>query len=111
MKKTNTLLYILALLRIIIPYFLQNPVYEPHRDEFLYLAEGQHLAWGFMEVPPMLSIFAWLIHALGDGMFWIKLMPSLLGAATFIVAGKIIQSIGGKSFALILLFFSFLFGA
>jgi len=111
MKKTNTLLYILALLRIIIPYFLQNPVYEPHRDEFLYLAEGQHLAWGFMEVPPMLSIFAWLIHALGDGMFWIKLMPSLFGAATFIIAGKITQSLGGKSFALILLFFSFLFGA
>ena len=38
-------------------------------------------------------------------------MPSLFGAATFIVAGKIIQSLGGKSFALILLFFSFLFGA
>lgn len=111
MKKTNTLLYLLALLRIIIPYFLQNPVYEPHRDEFLYLAEGQHLAFGFMEVPPMLSIFAWLIHALGDSMFWIKLVPSLFGAATFIVAGKIVQSIGGRSFALILLFFSFLFGA
>lgn len=111
MRKTNLLLYILALLRIIIPYFLQNPVYEPHRDEFLYLAEGQHLAWGFMEVPPMLSIFAWIIHAFGDGMFWIKLMPSLFGAATFIVAGKIIQSFGGKSFALILLFFSFFFGA
>ncbi len=111
MKKTNTLLYILALLRIIIPFFLQNPVYEPHRDEFLYLAEGHHLAWGFMEVPPMLSVFAWLINVLGNGMFWIKLMPSLFGAATFIVAGKIIQSLGGKSFALILLFFSFLFGA
>ncbi len=111
MKKTNTLLYILALLKIIIPYFLQNPVYEPQRDEFLYLAEGHHLAWGFMEVPPMLSIFAWLINLFGNGMFWIKLIPSLFGAATFIVAGKIIQSLGGKSFALILLFFSFLFGA
>ena len=43
MKKTDWLLYILALLKIVIPYFLQNPVYEPHRDEFLYLAEGQHL--------------------------------------------------------------------
>src|ERR1700759_3872150 len=109
MSRTNQVLYFLALLRIIIPYFLQNPIYEPHRDEFLYLAEGQHLAFGFMEVPPMLSIFAWLIHAFGDGMFWIKLFPSLFGAATFIVAGKIGQSLGGKSFALILLFLSFLF--
>ena len=110
MKKTNKLLYILALLKIIIPYFLQNPVYEPHRDEFLYLAEGHHLAFGFMEVPPMLSIFAWLTHLFGDGMFWIKLWPSLFGAAVFIVAGKIVQSLGGKSFALILLFLPFIFG-
>ena len=111
MTKSNRLLYCLALLKIIIPYLLQNPVYEPHRDEFLYLAEGHHLAFGFMEVPPMLSIFAWLTHLFGDGMFWIKLWPSLFGAATFIIAGKIIQSLGGRSFAFILLFFAFLFGA
>ena len=111
MKKTNKLLYFLALLKIVIPYLLQHPVYEPHRDEFLYLAEGYHLAFGFMEVPPMLSIFAWLTNLFGGGMFWVKLWPSLFGAATFIIAGKIVQSLGGKSFALILLFFSFLFGA
>ncbi len=110
MTKNNRLLYFLALLKIIIPYLLQNPVYEPHRDEFLYLAEGHHLAFGFMEVPPMLSIFAWLTHLFGDGMFWIKLWPSLFGAATFIVAGKIVQSLGGKIFALILLFLPFIFG-
>ena len=63
-----------------------------------------------MEVPPMLSVFAWLTNFFGGGMFWIKLWPSLFGAATFIVAGKIIQSLGGKSFALFLLFLSFLTG-
>jgi 4-amino-4-deoxy-L-arabinose transferase-like glycosyltransferase len=110
MAKNNRLLYFLALFKIIIPYLLQSPVYEPHRDEFLYLAEGHHLAFGFMEVPPMLSIFAWLTHLFGDGLFWVKLWPSLFGAATFIVAGKIVQSLGGKSFALILLFFPFIFG-
>ncbi len=110
MNKSNRLLYFLALLKIIIPYFLQNSIYEPHRDEFLYLAEGHHLAWGFMEVPPMLSIFAWLTHLFGDGMFWVKLWPSLFGAATFIIAGKIVQSLGGKLFALLLLFLPFIFG-
>ncbi|TKK66388.1 glycosyltransferase family 39 protein [Ilyomonas limi] len=109
MKNYNKLLYALALLRLVLPYLLQNPVYEPHRDEFLYLAEGNHVAWGFMEVPPMLSIFAWLTHLLGGGMFWIKLWPSLFGAATFIVAGKIVLSQGGRSFALWLLFLSFTF--
>src|SRR4249919_2560894 len=110
MRKSNQLLYILALLRIIVPYLLQSPVYEPHRDEFLYLAEGHHMAWGFMEVPPLLSVFAWFTHIFGDGMFWVKLWPSLFGAATFIVAGKIVQSLGRKAFALILLFLPFIFG-
>jgi len=110
MYKTDRLLYLLALVKIIIPYLLQSPVYEPQRDEFLYLAEGHHLAFGFMEVPPMLSVFAWLTNVFGGGMFWIKLWPSLFGAATFIIAGKIIQSLGGRSFALFFLFLSFISG-
>jgi len=111
MRKSNQLLYLLALLRVIIPYLLQNPLYEPHRDEFLYLAEGHHLAWGFMEIPPLLSLFAWLTHLFGDGIFWVKFWPSLFGAATFIVAGKIVLSLGGKNFSLVLLLLSFLFSA
>ena len=110
MLKNNRLLYLLAALKIIIPYFLQDPIYEPHRDEFLYLAEGQHMAWGFMEVPPMLSVFAWLTHLFGGGIFWIKLWPSLFGAAIFVIAGKIVLSLGGKGFALFLLFLPFIFG-
>jgi len=109
-NRLRIVLYLFALLKIIVPYFLQNSFYEPHRDEFLYLAEGQHLAWGFMEVPPMLSLFAWLTHLLGDGMFWIKLWPSLFGAATLIVAGEIVLSLGGRTFALLLLFLPFIFG-
>jgi len=110
MKKNNRIIYFLAIIKFILPYLLQNNVYEPHRDEFLYLAEGHHLAWGFMEVPPLLSIFAWLTHLLGDGMFWIKFWPNLFGVFTFILTAKIIQSLGGKSFAIFLAFLPFIFG-
>jgi 4-amino-4-deoxy-L-arabinose transferase-like glycosyltransferase len=109
MQKLNRLLYLLALIKFTIPFFLQNPVYEPHRDEFLYLAEGSHPAFGFMEVPPMLSIFAWITQRLGNGMFWIKCWPSLIGALNLILIGKIVISEGGKSFSLLLLFCSFFF--
>ena len=54
MKRLNRLLYLLAFLKFLLPFFLQSSVYEPHRDEFLYLAEGGHPAFGFMEVPPLL---------------------------------------------------------
>jgi hypothetical protein len=111
MQKHKRLLYFLAIVKFILPFLLQNPVYEPHRDELLYLAEGHHMAWGFMEVPPFLSVFAWLTDLSGGGMFWIKCWPSLFGALTFIITGKMILSLGGKSFALILGFLPFIFGA
>ncbi|MEO6814810.1 MAG: glycosyltransferase family 39 protein [Ginsengibacter sp.] len=111
MRKINRLILLLAIVKLILPYLLQNSYYEPHRDEFLYLAEGQHLAWGYLEIPPLLSIFAWLTHAFGNSIFWIKFWPDLFGVFTFILSAKIVQSLGGKAFAVFLVFLPFVFGA
>ncbi|HVM87881.1 MAG TPA: glycosyltransferase family 39 protein [Puia sp.] len=111
MQKLNRFLYLLAIIKFILPFFLQNTVYEPHRDELLYLAEGRHLAWGFLEVPPLLSVFGWLTNLFGNSMFWIKCWPSLFGALNFILTGKIILSLGGRLFALLLGFLPFVTGA
>lgn len=110
MQKSNRLLYFLAFIKFVLPFLLQNSYYEPQRDEFLYMAQGQHLAWGFMEIPPLLSVFAWLTHLFGNGFFWLKFWPSLFGVFTFIITGKIVQSFGGRSFAILLVFLSFIFG-
>jgi hypothetical protein len=106
----NKLIVFLALLKVVLPYVLQSSVYELHRDEFLYLAEGHHMAWGYMEVPPVLSVFAWLTNLVGNGFFWVRLWPSLFGAATFILTAKIVTSLGGKNFAIFLVFLPFIFG-
>lgn len=110
MKNGNRLIYLLALIKFITPFLLQHPLYEPHRDEFLYMAEGNHMAWGYMEVPPLLSVFAWLTQTFGNSMFWLKCWPSLFGACTFILTGKIVISLGGKAYALFLSFLPFLLG-
>src|SRR5436189_4241862 len=68
------------------------------------------MAWGFMEVPPLLSVFAWLVNASGSGIFWIKFWPSLFGALTFIIVAKTILSLGGRSFAILLGFLPFITG-
>lgn len=110
MKNTKRLLYALAFLKFILPFFLQNAVYEPHRDELLYLQQAHHMAWGFMETPPLLSIFAWLGQLFGNGMFWIKCWPSLFGAFTYILVARLILSLGGRAFALVLGWLPFIFG-
>ncbi|HEV2832086.1 MAG TPA: glycosyltransferase family 39 protein [Hanamia sp.] len=111
MKKEYRILYLLALVKFILPFILQNRFYEPQRDEFLYLAEGSHMAWGYMEIPPMLSVFAWFTNLFGTSMFWLKFWPSLFGSLTYIIVGKIILSFGGRWLALVLGFFAFIFGA
>ncbi len=73
---------ILSLIKFLLPFLLQHPVYELHRDEYLYLAQGLHPAWGFMEVPPLLAVFAKATQLLGAGFFWVKFWPSLFGALT-----------------------------
>ncbi len=113
MKTDNRVLflYLFAILKFAFPFFLQNSIYEPHRDEFLYLSEGHHMALGFMEVPPLLSVFAWFTNLFGDSMFWLKFWPSFFGALTYILMRKIILSLGGRTFALFLAFLSLIFGA
>jgi hypothetical protein len=111
MKQANRLLYFLAFVKFIAPFLLQNGIYEPHRDEMLYIAEGNHLAWGFMEVPPLLSLLAWTTHIFGNSLFWLKFWPSFFGALTMIVSGKLVLALGGRSFGIFMIFLSFLLGA
>src|SRR4051812_13135246 len=107
MRRARNLLYFLTVIKLILPFFLQHSFYQPHRDEFLYLAEGHHPAFGYMEVPPLLSVFAWLTNAFGGSMFWIKIWPAIFGAFTFFLVGKMILSLGGRGFALLLGFLPF----
>jgi 4-amino-4-deoxy-L-arabinose transferase-like glycosyltransferase len=91
--------FILAFIKFLLPFILQDSMYELHRDEMLYIQQGNHLAWGFMEVPPMLSIFAKLALSLGGSFFWIKFWPSLFGAANVFIVCAMAAEMGGRAFA------------
>ncbi|MBV7532453.1 glycosyltransferase family 39 protein [Chitinophaga sp. sic0106] len=105
------LLYILALTKVLLPFLLQDPQWEPHRDELLYLAEARHIAWGYMEAPPLLSLFAWLTNGMGGAMWAIKIWPSLFGGLTYLLAGRLALHLGGRWFAMILVWLPFVAGA
>ena len=95
--------------QILLPFFCRIPfMNRTGMNSCTWLREPIRLS-DFMEVPPMLSVFAWLTHHLGNSMFWIKFWPSLFGALNFILIGKIVISQGGKQFALFLLFCCFFF--
>jgi len=73
--------------------------YELHRDEYLYLDYGRHLAWGYIEVPPLTALQSWVTLALGGGFFWVKAWPLLWGALTIYVVVRLAQRLGGGPWA------------
>ncbi|MDO3416718.1 glycosyltransferase family 39 protein [Hymenobacter sp. BT770] len=97
MKRLVPLLF--ALLKFVSGYFLISPTYELQRDEYLYLNQGLHLAWGYLEVPPLIAAQGWLTLALGGGEGWVHFWPFLWGSATVYLVGRLAQRLGSGWFA------------
>ncbi|MFD2718568.1 glycosyltransferase family 39 protein [Hymenobacter monticola] len=87
-----------ALVKFVSGYFLISPQYELQRDEYLYLNQGQHLAWGYLEVPPLLAAQGWLTLALGGGEGWVHFWPFLWGAATVYLVVRLAGRLGAGWF-------------
>ena len=102
MKKKSIILLGFVVLKFVIQYLLVNPVYDLHRDEYLYLDQANHLAWGYLTIPPFNSWIAYLVHALGNSVFWVRFFPALFGALTIVVVWKAIEALNGRLFAMIL---------
>ena len=107
-KKTWALLSLL-LFKIILQFLLVRPVYELHRDEYLHLDQGRHLAFGYISVPPVTSWFSALIRLFGNSEFLVRLVPALFGALTLYLVWKIVEELKGGLFACWLASLSLLF--
>ncbi len=102
MKKASLywpLILALACIKFTLPFFLQSPIFELQRDEYLYYQQGLHFDFGYLENPPLLSYLGMISSWLGGSIFWIKFWPCLFGSATLIITCLITAELGGKRFA------------
>ncbi|MFZ0888529.1 MAG: glycosyltransferase family 39 protein [Candidatus Binataceae bacterium] len=84
----------------ILIHFLTNSRYGYFRDELYFIACGQHLSWGYVDLPPMVAAIARLSRAtMGDSLFSIRFFPALAGGATMALAGILAWEVGGGRFA------------
>jgi len=102
MKRKNIILLMFIILKFVLQYFAIDSCYELHRDEFLHLDLGKHLAWGYDTVPPITGIISCIIKLLGNSVFWVKFFPALFGVLTIVVVWKCVEELKGGLFALIL---------
>lgn len=100
-KKTTILLGFIGL-KFLLQFLLLGSEYELQRDEYLHLDQANHLAWGYLSVPPFTSWTSYIIQLLGNSIFWIKFFPALYGALTIYIVWKAIEELNGNLFALIL---------
>src|SRR6202046_4977392 len=98
-RPSIALLLSLALAKLLIQFAGINH-YGFFRDELYYMACGEHLAWGYIDQPPLIALIAWFArHAFGDSLFAVRLLPALAGTAVVFLTGWIARELGGGLFA------------
>ena len=84
-------------------HLLTNSRYGYFRDELYYIACGRHLAFGYVDQPPLSILLLRLSQLLlGDSLFAIRLLPALAGAATVALTGITARELGGRGWAIVL---------
>lgn len=74
--------------------------YGIFRDEMYYLACSHHMAWGYVDHPPLTVFMAWFTrHVFGESPLGIRLLPAVAGAALVWITGRLAREMGGGRFA------------
>jgi Dolichyl-phosphate-mannose-protein mannosyltransferase len=84
-------------------HFLTNSRYGYFRDELYYIACGQHLAFGYVDLAPLSALLIRLSRVLlGDSLFAIRFLPAVASALNVALTGMIARELGGRSWAVAL---------
>jgi Dolichyl-phosphate-mannose-protein mannosyltransferase len=84
-------------------HLLTKGRYGYFRDELYYIACARHLAFGYVDQPPLSILLLRLSQMLlGDSLPAIRLLPVLAGAATVAITGVIARELGGRGWAIAL---------
>lgn len=101
--KEGMLIVVAIALGKLVLHCVFNNRYGYFRDEFDYLACGDHLAWGYVDQPPLLPLLTRLSRiVLGDSLRSIRFLPALASAAVVVLTALIARELGGRRFALVL---------
>ena len=73
--------------------------YGYFRDELYFIACSKHLAWGYVDQPPLVALAALLSAPFGYDMIALRLLPALAASLAALVAAFIARDLGGGRFA------------
>jgi 4-amino-4-deoxy-L-arabinose transferase-like glycosyltransferase len=73
------------------------------RDEFYYLACTHHLAWGYVDHPPLSIAILWLVrHIAGDSLIALRIPAAAAAAASIWLTGSTARRLGATTYGQLL---------
>jgi hypothetical protein len=95
-------IWAIAFAKFLIHIYFNNR-YGYFRDEFDYMSCGDHLAWGYVDQPPLIPFLIHICRAvLGDSLRSIRFIPALASSLLVVQAAVLAREFGGKKFARLL---------
>ncbi len=92
----------IALAKLLFHIYFNNR-YGYFRDEFDYIACGRHLAWGYVDQPPLIPFLSRIsLAVLGDSLRAIRFIPALASSLLIVQSAVLARELGGRRFALLL---------
>ena len=73
--------------------------YGYFRDALYYIACSYHLAFGYVDQPPLIAVLAWLArHTLGTSLPALLFWPALAGAGRIVLVAAVARELGARRF-------------
>src|SRR5947208_12306546 len=95
-------IWVIALAKLLFHCYYNNR-YGYFRDEFDYMACGDHLAWGYVDQPPLIPFLIHVCRAvLGDSLRAVRFIPALASSLLVVQTAVLAREFGGRRYALIL---------
>src|ERR1700683_1082145 len=92
----------IALAKLLFHIYFNNR-YGYFRDEFDYIVCGDHLAWGYVDQPPVIPFLIHICRAvLGDSLRSIRFIPALASSLLVVQTAVLAREFGGGRFARLL---------
>jgi hypothetical protein len=98
----TAIIWLIALAKLLFHIYFNNR-YGYFRDEFDYMSCGDHLAWGYVDQPPLIPFLIHISRAvLGDSLRAVRFIPALASSLLIVQTAVLAREFGGRRFALLL---------
>ena len=96
--KLRPVSYALALAALVL-HLAFNHRFGYYRDELYFIDCARHLAWGYVDQPPLAPLVTWLTAPAGYALWALRLLPALLSGVTVLLACAIARELRGGAIA------------